>query len=122
MKGRVVLENNTGHALHAIGCGFFAVALQNAHYRPQIAWASCAHRYTFPVGESSYPVTVESSYLGCTSAASADDEPACIVDGDGHPAPPPLAPGTYQATLFQITRLVPTPPSITVHVTNMTPG
>jgi len=115
LKGRVILQNNTGHALHANGCGFFSVALENAHYRPHIAWASCLMRYTFPVGRSSYPVTVAARYLGCTGSKPSGDLPACGIS-NGHPDIPSLPTGTYRARLFQITQIAPTPPGVTVQV------
>jgi hypothetical protein len=39
MPGRVVVENNTGRAIHVLGCGtLFQVALVSSTHRPAIAW------------------------------------------------------------------------------------
>jgi hypothetical protein len=108
MSGSVIVENNTGSALHATGCtSLFQVALGNDKISPSVAWLACLQTFTIPVGESSYPVTIDAFYSWCSSASV----PPCT---DGHP--PPLPPGEYQAMLFQ-TAMVPTPPPIAVRVT-----
>lgn len=45
MRGRVIVENNTGHAIHVGGCGtLFQVALASKTYRPAVAWLGCLQR------------------------------------------------------------------------------
>ena len=53
MSGRVIVENNTGQALHVTGCKFlFAVALGNETIRQEPAFPDCGQRFTIPVGAS----------------------------------------------------------------------
>ena len=112
MSGHVVVENNTGHALHATGCiSLFQVALGNAQTHPAPAWPLCLQEFTIPTGKSTYPVTVRASYPGC-SATVQSGLPVCLPSG----RPPPLPPGNYRAMLFESGNVVPTPPAIDVRV------
>jgi hypothetical protein len=53
MKAHVIVDNRTGHALHALGCGsLFQVALVNSGYQPEPAWPLCLQRLT--TGPSSF--------------------------------------------------------------------
>jgi hypothetical protein len=113
MSGRLVVDNNTGRALHVGDCGFpFQVALTNSQIQTGGAWAACIREFTIPVGRSSYPVPVRATYLGCGGIHL----PAC-VKRNGSFASPPLPPGEYDATLLQASKIVPPPPPITVRVT-----
>jgi hypothetical protein len=112
MAVRVVVENNTERAIHVAGCGtLFQVALSSKRYRPAVAWITCLQVLTIPVGRSSYRMTVEARYNGCSRGPSHDLR-ACLLNG----LPPPLPPGDYHATLFQVRHVVPSPPPITVRV------
>jgi len=116
MTGHVIVENNTGGALHAIGCiDHFSVSLNNAKIHQVWGAAECLGTFTFPAGESSYQVTVQATYLGCGGSPLGDNPPC--VNVHGHTEPPPLPPGDYEAKLFQSGNVVPTPPPITVRVT-----
>jgi hypothetical protein len=118
MAGHVLVDNTTGHAIHVFGCGsLFEVALTSRGYRPTVAWRDCLQRITIPVGHTGYRVTVQSTYTQCGPGGRRDGLRACRPGG-GMPA---LAPGTYQARLFQVRPLVPTPPAITVRVTRPGP-
>lgn len=118
MSGRVVVENNTGRAIHASGClALFQVALVSGSYHPSVAWPLCLQPFTIPAGRSSYPVTVEASYSQCSQGRPQDGLKACLPG----PRPPPLPPGDYRATLFQEGHLVPVPPAIPVRVTPSKP-
>jgi hypothetical protein len=112
MSGRVVVDNNTGHARHVIGCGgIFAVTLANSRGgQGSMGWTTCAMNITIPVGSSTYPVTIEGTYLECGGTPSPTMH-ACIDSRE-----PPLPPGVYQATLAQSTTVVPTPPTIPIRV------
>lgn len=113
MPGRVVVQNNTGHAVHVFGClTLFQVALASSTYHPAVAWLGCLQPFTIPVGESSYPVTVEASYSQCQAGRPQGAVRACLPDR----RPPPLPPGDYRAKLFQAGHLVRVPPAITVRV------
>jgi hypothetical protein len=114
MSARVVVENNTGHAVHVSGCqAIFQVVLINSKYHPLVPWLACLQRFTIPVGQSSYSASVEASYNMCTAGRPHNGERACLPNRQ----PPPLPPGTYHATLFQLSHIVPAPPTVTVRVT-----
>jgi hypothetical protein len=114
LSGRVVVENNTGHPVRAWGClTLFQVILFSDSYRPSPAWAACLQSFTIPVGESSYPVTVDASYLQCLEHGTHGGVKGCLPDG----RTPPLPPGTYRARFVQSRQLFPEPPAITVRVT-----
>ena len=112
ISGQVVVENPTGHAIQATGCGsLFQVALASAEIRPIIAWDKCRQQFTIPVGESRYPVQVSGSYQGCDASAHGKI-PACVNGGV-----PPLPSGEYAAVLYQGSpAVVPTPPPVAVTV------
>jgi hypothetical protein len=118
MSGHVIVENNTGSALHERGCGpYFKVALGNDKIQPVVQWPQSLCPMAIPTGRSSYPVTVSASYLVCSEgqhlAGNPGSEP-CLLNP---PRPPPLPPGEYEATLVQSSTIVPTPPPIAVRVT-----
>jgi hypothetical protein len=114
MPGRVVVENNTGRAIHVPGCWrLFQVALVSSKNRPTVAWLTCLQTFTIPAGQSSYPATVQASYSQCSPGRPRGGVRACLPGG----RPPPLPPGDYRARLFQDGHLVPVPPAMTVHVT-----
>ena len=114
MSGYVVVENNTGHAVHAGGCGtLFQVLLTSSTYRPTAAWLLCSQPFTIPVGQSAYPVTVAASYNMCRGGRPRGTARACLPDGH----PPSLPLGDYHARLFQAPHLVAAPPAVTVRVT-----
>jgi len=119
MPARVVVDNNTGHAIHVPGClTLFQVALTSNTYRPTVDWLLCLQRFTIPVGTSSYRVTVEASYSQCAQGRPRRGQRACLPDG----RMPPLPAGAYHATLFQTGHLVLAPPPITVCVTPPEPA
>ncbi|MDQ1477547.1 MAG: hypothetical protein QOE62_2776 [Actinomycetota bacterium] len=112
ISGHVVVENNTGHEVHTTGChGLFGVGLHNAQIQQDVIFPSCAEQITIPVGESSYPVMVLAAYYSCDAAGDQGLQ-RCLPNGGA----PPLPPGIYQATLFQASPVVPTPPPIDVQV------
>ena len=115
IKGRVVVRNNTGRAIHTSGCGMlFQVALASNSYHPGVAWLTCLQRFTIPVGVSSYRVTVAATYLVCGDRQS----PACPPGG----GMPPLPTGKYRARLFQSRHLVQVPPGVRVRVIAAAPA
>jgi hypothetical protein len=119
MRVHVVVQNNTGHALRVPGClTLFEVVLTSKTYRPAVAWLSCLQTITIPAGESSYPMTLQASYHACSQGPPQDGLQACLPDG----GPPPLPPGDYHATLFQVRHLVPAPRAVSVRVTPARPA
>jgi len=88
MRGRVVVENNSGHALHVGGCGgLFAVALSNAKIQPEVIWLACSRDFMVPVGESVYPVVVEATYLSCSPGRPQGAVMACLPNAQEPPLP-----------------------------------
>jgi hypothetical protein len=113
MSGYVIVENNTGQALHPIGCiSLFSTFLSNASITPHPFFPQCVQTFTIPVGASSYPIGVDSTYLEC--AGPLGNGRRCL-EQNGRNVMPPLPPGRYEATLWG--NVVPTPPPITVRVT-----
>jgi hypothetical protein len=113
MSGHVIVENNTGGALKRDGCGsLFSVFLSNTFITPHPFFPACIQIFTIPVGQSSYPVTVDATYLEC--AGPLGNGRPCS-ERNGHAVMPSLPPGEYQATLWG--NIVPTPPPIAVRVT-----
>jgi len=70
---------------------------------------------TVPAGQTTYPVKVQASYLSCSVGHADVDTPKC----DPGPRPPPLPPGTYQATLSVAVSVAHSPPPVTIHVTRL---
>jgi hypothetical protein len=117
MAGHVVIENNTGHAIHAFGClTLFQVALVSGTYHPAIAWLDCLQPFTIPAGHSTYPVSVAASYSQCSQGRPSSAMKVCLPDGH----PPPLPAGVYRAVLFQARHTFAAPPAIKVRVTTRT--
>jgi hypothetical protein len=111
MSARIVVDNSTGHVVHAVGClSLFQLALASSSYRPEPAWPACAQKFTIATGDSSYPVTLTASYDACGAGAGT---PACLA---GDPMPP-LPAGEYRAVLFQSSHIGSAPASIPVRVT-----
>ncbi|MGH3203834.1 MAG: hypothetical protein ACRDP5_17545 [Streptosporangiaceae bacterium] len=114
MAGHVLVDNNTGHTVHAAGClALFQVVLTSGTYRPVVAWATCLQQFTIPPGQTRYRVTLQASYSQCSQGRPQDGLRACLPGG----RMPPLPPGTYHARLFQARNLVRVPPAVTVRVT-----
>jgi hypothetical protein len=112
LAGRVIVQNNTGHALHPTGCGsLFSVFLSNASTTPHPFFCGGLQVFTIPVGGSSYPISVAATYLQC--AGPLGNGRPC-AQRNGHSVMPSLPPGEYRATLWP--SIVPTPPAITVRV------
>jgi hypothetical protein len=111
MLAHIVVDNRTGHAIHAKGCGsLYALALGSNSHPAQVAWASCLKILTIPLGKSSYPETVTATYDQCGGAAS---QPACLPGG----RLPPLPAGRYRLVFFQSSNVVSAPAPIPVRVT-----
>ena len=106
MTGSVVVENDTGHALHAIGCGtWLQVVLAVPGSEPIVPWTLCREQFTIPLGTSTHPARIAAGYLGCNSPPPGAP-PGC----------PPLPVGAYQATMFESDTVVPIPPPVAVTV------
>ena len=117
MTGHVVVDNETGAAVHVAACGTpFAVALRNRHVKPEVVWPLCRTDVVIPEGRSSYEVIILASLLVCTNATPTGTTPACLPGG----GMPPLPPGRYHAALYQQPSVVAQPRAIPVRVTAAT--
>ena len=101
MSGYVLVENNTGHAVHTSGCGtLFQILLTSSHYRPPVAWFTCWQPFVIPVGESRYPAPVRASYSECSQGRPQHGFRPCLRAG--RPPRFPLATITPCSSRFMI--------------------
>lgn len=117
IAGRLTITNGTRRPISFITCPpFFRVLLVSRSYQPSVPWPDCAARVTIPTGTSSYPTSVDASYIGCTengATGATSNDPACTPSGEM----PALPAGLYAATLYlQAPRIVPSPHPIPVLV------
>lgn len=112
MPARVIVNNQTGHAIHLIGClSLFGAALVSSSYHPEPVWPACQRELTVPTGKSIYRVALTATYEECSEVPGQGR--ACLPGG----RMPPLPPGNYRATLFQSSHVVSAPAPIPVKVT-----
>ena len=113
MLAHIVVDNRTGHAIHANGCGqLFELALGSDSYPAQAGWPPCLTTLTIAVGKTSYPWTIRATYDSC--GGTGNPPPLACLPGGG---PPPLPAGMYRVVFFQISNLVSAPAPIPVQVT-----
>lgn len=113
LRGTVVVENSTGHALEITYCiSPFAVSLQNRHAYQQSLLPACATIGVIPVGRSKHPVVSATTYSECTNTGSDVDRgsPSCVGG-----KPPPLPPGDYLASVT-VPEGVSSPEPVHVHI------
>ena len=110
MLAHIIVDNRTGHAIHAQGCGsLFALALGSSSHPARVAWSACLQILTIAIGKSSYPETITASYDSCGGPGL----PACLPDG----RLPLLPAGEYRVVFFQLGHIVSAPAPIPVRVT-----
>ncbi len=113
LRATLIVENNTGHAILASGCGsLFMLEYFSPSYRPTVAWPTCLQRLTLRKGTIRYRIGIPATYMQCGRTASYAS-PACLP----HNKMPPLPPGQYRIVLEQVRHLVPAPAPISVSVT-----
>ena len=113
MLAHIVVDNRTGYAIHAEGCGqLFELALGSDSYPAQAGWPACLQPLTIAIGESSYPYPITASYGACGGTGN-PPFPACLPGG----GPPPLPAGMYRVVFFQSSNIVSVPAPIPVRVT-----
>ena len=112
MLAHIIVDNRTGHAIHAKGCGqLFELALGNSSHPALSGWPACLQTLTIPIGKTSYPWTIRATYDSCGGVGAG--ELACLPHGQ----PPPLPAGEYDVAFSQQTPIVSVPPPIPVRVT-----
>ena len=78
MLAHIVVDNRTGHAIHANGCGqLFELALGSDSYPAQAGWPPCLTTLTIAVGKTSYPWTIRATYDECGGTGN-PPLPACL--------------------------------------------
>jgi hypothetical protein len=113
MLAHIVVDNRTGHAIHANGCGqLFELALGSDSYPAQAGWPACLQPLTIAAGKTSYPWTIRATYDECGGTGN-PPLPACLPGGGA----PPLPTGMYRVVFFQSSNIVSAPAPIPVRVT-----
>ena len=113
MLAHIVVNNTTGHAIHANGCGqLFELALGSDSYPAQAGWPACLQPLSIAAGKTSYPWTIRATYDECGGTGN-PPLPACLPGGGA----PPLPTGEYRVVFFQSSNIVSAPASIPVRVT-----
>ena len=113
MLAHIVVDNRTGHAIHAKGCGqLFELALGSSSHPAGVGWPACLQLLTIAIGKSIYPETITASYGSC-GGTGIPPLPACLPRG----GPPPLPAGEYRVVFFQSSNIVSAPAPIPVRVT-----
>jgi hypothetical protein len=124
IKGTVALTNTTHEAITVNTCaidGWLDVGLKSRSYSPTFAHplVGCAPSVRIRPGTTRYPVTVVTTYGGCSQPEPSGTPPSalpiCTVS-DGREGPPPLPAGHY-ATVVEfvgLTGLAQTPGRATV--------
>ena len=113
MLAHIVVDNRTGHAIHANGCGqLFELALGSDSYPAQGEWPPCLTTLTIAAGKTSYPWTIRATYNECGGTGN-PPPPACLPGGGA----PPLPAGMYRVVFFQNSNIVSAPAPIPVQVT-----
>jgi hypothetical protein len=113
MLAHIVIDNTTGHAIHAKGCGqLFELALESSSGPAASSWLPCLEILTIPIGKSSYPQTITASYSSC-GGTGIPPVHACMHGGGA----PPLPAGMYRVMFFQSSNIVSVPAPIPVRVT-----
>ena len=124
IKGTVALTNTTHEAITVNTCaidGWLDVGLKSRSYSPTFAHplVGCAPSVRIRPGTTRYPVTVVTTYGGCSQPEPSGTPPSalpiCTVS-DGREGPPPLPAGHY-ATVVEfvgLTGLAETPGRATV--------
>lgn len=86
MLAHIIVDNRTGRAIHAKGCGqLFELALGNSSHPALSAWPACLQTLTIATGKSSYPWTIRASYGRCGGVGAG--ELACLPHGQPHRSP-----------------------------------
>lgn len=113
MLAHIIVDNRTGHAIHAEGCGqLFELALGNSSHPALSGWPACLETLTIAVGKSSYPWTIRASYDDCGGVGAGVH--ACLP----HNQPPPLPAGEYDVVFCQNPYIVSAPAPIPVRLTS----
>ena len=104
IRGVATVDNRTNSviSLPGDGCGDMPLSVGLANrkisYQPVSATSLCLRALALPVGISHYPITVSTTYQGCSSPPT-PNTPVCSMVG-GQPEIPPLPAGTYHTTML----------------------
>ena len=114
MLSHIIIDNRTGHAIHAYGCGeLFQVQLgSSSRPNPGAAWPACLTVLTIAIGKTSYPQKITASYSSCGGTGNPPLH-RCMHGGGA----PPLPAGKYYVVFYQSSHLIQAPASIPVLIT-----
>ncbi len=110
IKGTVVLTNRTQHEITVDACaidGWLAVGLSGRVNSSPFGnlLVRCAPSVRLAPGTNRFPVSVATTYAGCTQPQPGGTPPTvtptCVI-ADGHLGPPPLPAGRYSTKLHLI--------------------
>lgn len=115
VDGTITLDNGSGRPVTAEGCSVpYWTNLRNDTVVIESVQTLCLETFTFPLGESRWPIRISGSVGMCTSSPTPNSTvPPCDADTG---SPPPLDPGTYTVTVSGAPGL-PVPPEFTVEIT-----
>ncbi len=111
------LAASSGHGIRTSGCLYlFDIELVNDQVPAEVFWQDCYGSLpTIPAGVSTWDIPISASYKFCGMSSGPR---RCV-----HGYPPPLPPGFYQATLFQVgSTHFPAPATVGVRVTPAAAG
>ena len=95
LSGQITVENNSGQSIRVAGCGnIYGVSLVGGDNQGSPIRPLCLQYFTIPVGQSTYPVGVITTYNSCSMIGGQPH----LCRGDGQM--PPLPYGEYAATTF----------------------
>ena len=117
IKATLMIDNRTGRTVKA-GCGVrydVGISSPQIPFRPVIA-TYCAADQSIPAGRTTRPVTIITTYQGCSESGRPDNGmPGCLPGPMGGTSrftnPPPLPKGTYSTAIVIVG-----PPASLVHL------
>lgn len=114
IHGTVVVTNSTGHPIEGVDCRSpFGVELESHRAVSNPPQALCATDFVIPVGRSTYPVDIITTFATCTHEGSSNDPafPRCE-----HGRPPNLPNGTYRAYVTSADPVVSSAPPVEIRI------
>ncbi len=115
VDGTITLDNGSGRPVTAEGCSVpYWTNLRIGTVTIPGVQPMCLETFTFPAGESRWPIRISGSWGMCTNSPTPDTTTPACDPATG--SPPPLDPGTYTVTVSGAPGL-PVPPELTVEIT-----
>lgn len=94
LDGVAILANQSGSPITVSGCsGIYQLGLRSDSLQLSYGITMCLRKFTIPVGESRYTLSLVADFPACSPGNSQLEMPPCGEGGK----PPPLPPGIYSA-------------------------